>query len=255
MLVLYLLCLCSNLNNFKYKPQVESRQQHLALYTERHLRSVAIMIEVTSRSALILIWTTVRCLPVRHNRDPDEMKLHFLPYNWTTASSVMKHKSLSSRRAPTSRPPSYWSLHGNHFTSCCCYCRLPDPFWGMGAWRNTIEPQKPGNSPRSGPEVVQRQRVAKEWAAQRVRSWTVQNEMRDVLRRVSTGAARRILGSANPRELKEDCVHCSEDERGHSEHDDGAQVPQWQSREPVCQNIWKRQYASSPRKDESGYEK
>ena len=37
---------CSNLN---YKPQVESRQQHLAFYTERHLCSVAIMIEVTSR--------------------------------------------------------------------------------------------------------------------------------------------------------------------------------------------------------------
>ena len=36
---------------------------------------------------------------------------------------------------------------------------------------------------------------------QRVRSWTVQNEMRDVLGRVSTGAA-RILDSANPGEIK-----------------------------------------------------
>ena len=106
MLVLCLLCLCSNLNNFNYKPQVESRQQHLAIYTERHLRLVAIMIEATSRSALILVWTTVRCLPVRHNRDPDEIKLHLLRYNWTTASSVMKHKSLSSRRDLTSKPPS-----------------------------------------------------------------------------------------------------------------------------------------------------
>ena len=61
---------------------------------------------------------------------------------------------------------------------CCCCCWLPDPFRGMGAWRMTMEPQKPGNSPRSGPEVIERQRVAKEWAAQRVRSWTVQNEMR-----------------------------------------------------------------------------
>ena len=50
---------------------------------------------------------------------------------------------------------------------------LPDPFRGMGAWRKTMEPQKPGNSPRHGPEVVERQRVAKEQAAQRVRSWTV----------------------------------------------------------------------------------
>ena len=64
-----------------------------------------------------------------------------------------------------------------------------------------MEPQKPGNSPGSGPEVIKRQRVAKELAAQRVRSWTVQNEMRDVLGRVSTGAARRILDSANPGEI------------------------------------------------------
>ena len=39
----------SNLSNFNYKPQVESRQQHLDLYMDRHLRSVAIMTEVTSR--------------------------------------------------------------------------------------------------------------------------------------------------------------------------------------------------------------
>ena len=39
---------------------------------------------------------------------------------------------------------------------CCCYCCLPDPFRGMGAWRKTMEPQKPGNSPGSGPEVVKR---------------------------------------------------------------------------------------------------
>ena len=38
---------------------------------------------------------------------------------------------------------------------CCC---LPDPFQGMGAWRKTMEPQKPANSPGSGPEVVKRQR-------------------------------------------------------------------------------------------------
>ena len=36
----------------------------------------------------------------------------------------------------------------------------------------------------------------------RVCSWTVQNEMRDVLGRVSTGAARRILDSANPSEIR-----------------------------------------------------
>ena len=79
---------------------------------------------------------------------------------------------------------------------------LPDPFGGMGAWWKTMEPQKPGNSPRSGPEVVKRQRVANERAVQRVRSRTVQNEMRDVLGRVSAGAAGRILSSANPREIR-----------------------------------------------------
>ena len=37
---------------------------------------------------------------------------------------------------------------------------------------------------------------------QRVRSWTVQNEIKGVLERVSTGAARRILDSANPRKIR-----------------------------------------------------
>ena len=65
-----------------------------------------------------------------------------------------------------------------------------------------MEPQKPGNSPGPESEVVNRQRVAKERAAQRVRSWTVQNEMRGVLGRVSTGAEGRILDSANSREIR-----------------------------------------------------
>ena len=49
----------------------------------------------------------------------------------------------------------------SHRNSCCCCC-LPDPFRGIGAWWKTMEPQKPGNSPGSGPEVIKRQRVAKE---------------------------------------------------------------------------------------------
>ena len=65
-----------------------------------------------------------------------------------------------------------------------------------------MEPQKPSNSPGSGPEVVERHRVAKERAAQIVRSWTVQNEMRGVLGRVSASAAGRILDSTNPREIR-----------------------------------------------------
>ena len=71
----------------------------------------------------------------------------------------------------------------------------------MGAWQKAMEPQKPGNSPWPGPEVIERQRVAKELAVQRVRSWRVQNEMRGVLGQLSTDAAGRILDSANPREI------------------------------------------------------
>ena len=65
-----------------------------------------------------------------------------------------------------------------------------------------MKPQKPGNSPGPGPEAAERPTVAKERAAQRIRSWTVQNEMRGVLGRVSTGAAGRILDSVNPREKR-----------------------------------------------------
>ena len=72
----------------------------------------------------------------------------------------------------------------------------------MGAWWKSIKLQKPGNSPWHGPEVVKRQRVAKERAAQIVRSWTLQKEMRDVLERVSAGVAGRILDSANSKEIR-----------------------------------------------------
>ena len=65
-----------------------------------------------------------------------------------------------------------------------------------------MEPQKPGNCPRPGSEVAQRPRVAKERAAQRIRSWTVQNDMRGVLGRVSAGAAGKILDSFNPIEIR-----------------------------------------------------
>ena len=64
-----------------------------------------------------------------------------------------------------------------------------------------MEPQKPSNSPGPGPEVVERQKNAKERATQRVCCWTVQNKMRGVLGRVSAGAAGRIVDSANPREI------------------------------------------------------
>ena len=64
-----------------------------------------------------------------------------------------------------------------------------------------MEPQKPGNSPGPGTEVVERQKTAKKRATQRVCSWTVQNEMIGVLSRVSASAAGRIFDSANPGEI------------------------------------------------------
>ena len=42
----------------------------------------------------------------------------------------------------------------------------------------------------------------KERAALRVRSWTVQNVMSGVLGRVPAGVAKRILDSANPKEIR-----------------------------------------------------
>ena len=64
-----------------------------------------------------------------------------------------------------------------------------------------MEPQKPGNSPGPGTEVVERQKTAKERPTQRVHSWTVQNEMIGALGRVFASAARRILDSTNSREI------------------------------------------------------
>ena len=58
------------------------------------------------------------------------------------------------------------------------------------------------NSPGPRPEVVKRQRIAKERVAQRAHSWTVQNEMRGVLGRVSADAAGGDLDSANPKYVR-----------------------------------------------------
>ena len=74
---------------------------------------------------------------------------------------------------------------------------VAQPFPRNGAWRKTMEPQKPGNSSGPAPEFVKKQRVVKERAAQRVRSWTVQNKMRGVLGRLSTGAAGKIVNIAS----------------------------------------------------------
>ena len=66
---------------------------------------------------------------------------------------------------------------------------LPYPFPRVGARRKAMRPQKPSDSPGHWPEVIERERVTIERAAQKVRNWTVQNERRGVLDRVSAGAA------------------------------------------------------------------
>ena len=55
--------------------------------------------------------------------------------------------------------------------------------------RKTTEPKKPLNSLRRGPEVIEKERDARDQVAQRARSWTVQNKMRDVLGRMTAAAA------------------------------------------------------------------
>ena len=64
-----------------------------------------------------------------------------------------------------------------------------------------MDPQKPDNFPGPGPKIVNRQRVAKKQAAQRVRSWIVQNEMRGAQGRVSADAAGKAF-DANPRKIR-----------------------------------------------------
>ena len=53
----------------------------------------------------------------------------------------------------------------------------------------TMEPQKSENSPGPEPELIEWPRIAKERAAQRVRSWTVQSGMSGVLGVASASAA------------------------------------------------------------------
>ena len=86
-----------------------------------------------------------------------------------------------------------------------------------------------------GTEVVERQKIAKERATQRVRSWTVQNEMRGLRKRCSKDS--RFYQSWRDRSLTENCVRCSEGERDHSEHEVETKVTRWKSRKPVCRRI------------------
>ena len=79
---------------------------------------------------------------------------------------------------------------------------LPDPFRVIGARRNSAETQQSGHTPRSGPKIENRQRGAKDRFAKGIRSRTVEEEMIEVLQRVSTGITIRILLSTDPVKIR-----------------------------------------------------
>ena len=100
-IALYVLDNCSNRN---YKPQMESHQQHLALYMKRHLHSATVMMDLTSchTECTHLTLITARSLLLNDN----DIMLHLSRCSWMAASSVKRHNPSSSRRILTSRPPS-----------------------------------------------------------------------------------------------------------------------------------------------------
>ena len=59
-----------------------------------------------------------------------------------------------------------------------------------------------GQLPKTSTNGRRKKMSCKKREARRIRSWTVQNEMRGVLGRVSAGAAGRILNSANSMETR-----------------------------------------------------
>jgi len=66
---------------------------------------------------------------------------------------------------------------------------LPDPFRGMGAWRNSTKTQQSGYASRSGPEVKNGRSSAEDGASERLGYGTVKEEMSHILQRVSASAA------------------------------------------------------------------
>jgi len=66
---------------------------------------------------------------------------------------------------------------------------LPDPFRGMGAWRNSTETQQSSHAPRSEPEVKNRRSSAEDGAPERLGCGTVKEEVSQILQRVSAGTA------------------------------------------------------------------
>jgi len=71
----------------------------------------------------------------------------------------------------------------------CLVVVLPDPFRGMGAWRNSTEIQQSGHAPRSGPEVKNGRSSAKDGESERLGCGTFQEEVSRILQSVSADAA------------------------------------------------------------------
>jgi len=69
---------------------------------------------------------------------------------------------------------------------------VPNPFQGMGAWRNSMGTKQSGHIQRSGLEAKNGGRSVKDGAPERLRCGTIQ-KVSKILRRVSAGAARKIL--------------------------------------------------------------
>jgi len=58
----------------------------------------------------------------------------------------------------------------------------------MGEWRNSTEIQQSGHAPRSGPEIKNGS-SATDGEPERLRCGTIQEEVSQILQRVSAGAA------------------------------------------------------------------
>ena len=103
----------------------------------------------------------------------------------------------------------HYTLQRNRYKKCCCY--LP-PFRD-GTWRKTVEPQKPGNSSRSGADFVYRKGVKENGTVLRDHSWTGHNER---------SARSRMIADVE------------------------AQVSRWIPSGPMCRRTLIRQFAVSP---------
>ena len=86
----------------------------------------------------------------------------------------------------------------------------------------SMEFQKPGNSPRPGPEIVETEVAKSDW---REESVVGQCRMRWEVSMVKwPQVLHEGLSILERQEFKTGCVRCSEDERGHNECDEEARI-------------------------------